>query len=411
MVKPFFTLLLLPLAASLDNNVANTPPLGWCSWQRYRCAVACNDATSPECFNEGLIKRTADAMLAGGYLAAGYSYIAIDDCWQGINAKGLSRDADGHIFADKKRFPSGIKALADYVHSKGFKFGLYTAIGNETCAFSNPRPPYPDHSHSRDGLGCDRYSLPKCTQAKRDIDDFVSWGIDYLKVDGCREADYDYMNSSYAVIGNYLQEAALREQRPPPLYHPSNLGFKFPRQFRELASIANQWRFFDDAQPSWVSVKSIIDELGAGQPICLPGPLPTNCTSDLKLHGATSTYCASYCVERDQFRSVAGRGGWHDPDMVLIGATNCSAAAKKNGMKCAVANWTHVEEELQMAIWAMNSAPIMMSTNVNAIPDASRDILLNAEVLAIDQDPLVSFCLFFVRLYDCILHNVNAFYL
>ena len=160
------------------------------------------------------------------------------------------------------------------------------------------------------------------------------------------------------------------------------------RQFRELAAIANQWRFFDDAQPSWASVKSIIDELGAGQPHCIPGPLPANCTTDAKLHSAHSTYCASYCVERDQFRGVAGRGGFHDPDMVLIGATNCSAAAKAAGMKCAVENWTHVEEELQMAIWAMNSAPIMMSTNVGAIPAESREILLNAEVLAIDQDPL-----------------------
>ena len=253
--------LVIVTASALDNNVANAPPLGWCSWQRYRCAIRCNDSTSLECFNEGLIKRTADAMLSGGYLAAGYNYIALDDCWQGVDARGSSRDTSGHIFADKQvrraatsererareslpcarpppfpqRFPSGIKALADYVHSKGFKFGLYTAIGNETCAFSNPK--YADNTHSRDGLGCDRYSLPDCAQAKRDVDDFMSWGIDYLKVDGCREADYDYMNGSYAVIGNFLRDAALQEQRPPALYHPSNLGFKFPRQVRSLTCI------------------------------------------------------------------------------------------------------------------------------------------------------------------------------
>jgi hypothetical protein len=94
--------LLITRATALDNNVANTPPLGWCSWQRYRCAIHCNDSTSLECFNEGLIKRTADAMLAGGYLAAGYNYIALDDCWQGVDASGSSRDANGHIFADKQ---------------------------------------------------------------------------------------------------------------------------------------------------------------------------------------------------------------------------------------------------------------------------------------------------------------------
>ena len=90
--------------------------------------------------------------------------------------------------------------------------------------------------------------MPRCARARLDIDDFVSWGIDHLKVDGCMGFDELHMNGSYAIVGAMLREAARQQGRPPVVYHPSNLGFKFPRQFRELAAIGNQWRFFNDAQ-------------------------------------------------------------------------------------------------------------------------------------------------------------------
>ena len=118
----------------------------------------------------------------------------------------------------------------------------------------------------------------------------------------------------------------------------------------------------------------------------MPGPLPPNCTTDAMLSSAKSTYCASYCVERDQFRGVAGKGGWHDPDMLLVGQTNCSAQAQKNGMHCGALS--HDEEQLQMAIWSMSAAPLLMSTDVAAISATSKAILLNPGVIAINQDPL-----------------------
>ena len=118
-------LFLLPTVGyALNNGVANTPPMGWCSWQRYRCVIACNDSTSKDCFNERLIKDTADAMAADGYLAAGYEYLALDECWQ-----APTRTADGHLRSDPNRFPNGIKALADYVKGKGLKFGLCEWLG------------------------------------------------------------------------------------------------------------------------------------------------------------------------------------------------------------------------------------------------------------------------------------------
>ena len=138
------------------------------------------------------------------------------------------------------------------------------------------------------------------------------------QVDGCQQFDELHMNGSYAIVGSMLREAAQKAGRPPIVYHPSNLGFKFPRQFRELAAIGNQWRFFDDAQDSWSSIQAVVNVMGAGQPRCTPGPLPTNCTGDKMLTGEQNTFCASFCVERDQYLGVSGRGGWHDPGMIRI---------------------------------------------------------------------------------------------
>jgi alpha-N-acetylgalactosaminidase len=166
-----------------------------------------------------------------------------DDCWQAPYRK------NGHVVADSNRFPSGIKALADYVHKKGLKLGLYTAMGNNSCAASK-------FAKDTVGLSCNYDAIPKCDVAKRDLEDFVSWGIDHLKVDGCDGLDTAQMNYSYDIVGRYLLNATNRAvaagtREGPVAYHPSFLGFSFPRQFRELASIGNQWRFFNDIQASW----------------------------------------------------------------------------------------------------------------------------------------------------------------
>ena len=99
------------------DDLALTPPMGWNSWNYFGCNVS-----------ESMIRAQADAMVSSGMKDAGYQYIVIDDCWQ------TSRDSNGYIIADPNRFPSGMKALADYVHSKGLKFGLYSCAGTQTCA-------------------------------------------------------------------------------------------------------------------------------------------------------------------------------------------------------------------------------------------------------------------------------------
>jgi len=109
-------LLLAGTPARAADALAATPPMGWNSWNKFGCNVS-----------ESLLRATADAMVSTGMKDAGYQYLVIDDCWQ------VSRDAQGRIVPDPERFPSGMKALADYVHAKGLKFGLYSDAGTGTC--------------------------------------------------------------------------------------------------------------------------------------------------------------------------------------------------------------------------------------------------------------------------------------
>src|SRR5512143_63705 len=102
---------------ALDNGLALTPPMGWNSWNKFGCKI-----------DEKVVREAADAMVSTGMRDAGYEFVVIDDCWQ------VDRDSKGNIIVDGKAFPSGIKALADYIHSKGLKFGIYSDAGTKTCA-------------------------------------------------------------------------------------------------------------------------------------------------------------------------------------------------------------------------------------------------------------------------------------
>lgn len=139
------------------NGLALTPPMGWMSWERFRCNIDC--ANDPEnCISESLYKTMADHIAADGYLEAGYNQVSIDDCWENVNPR---RDpTTKELSPDPKRFPSGLKALGDYLHSKGVRFGIYSDEGTSTCGG------YP---------GSEGYE---------DVDakTFASWGVDYLKL-------------------------------------------------------------------------------------------------------------------------------------------------------------------------------------------------------------------------------------
>src|SRR5258708_3496635 len=155
-------------AGAVDNGLARTRPMGWNRWNKFACDVS-----------ERLIKEMADAMGSSGMKKAGYQYVNIDDCWQ------VSRDASGRIVADPARFPNGIKALAEYVHSKGLKLGIYTDAGTMTC---EKRPGSLDHE-------------------TQDAKTYAGWGVDYVKIDWCNttgldpQKQYEKFRDALAVSG------------------------------------------------------------------------------------------------------------------------------------------------------------------------------------------------------------------
>jgi len=149
------------------NGLALTPPMGWNSWNKFACDV-----------NEQVVRDTADAIVASGMRDAGYRYVVIDDCWQ------APRDSNGFITSDTKKFPSGIKALADYVHSRGLKFGIYSDAGRLTCG---GRPGSQGHEY-------------------QDARTYARWGVDYLKYDWCSTGDRN-AQEAYAVMADALRQS------------------------------------------------------------------------------------------------------------------------------------------------------------------------------------------------------------
>jgi alpha-galactosidase len=184
--------------------------MGWNSWNKFACDVS-----------EQLIREIADAMVSSGLRAAGYQYVNIDDCWQ------VSRDAQGNIIADPAKFPGGIKALADYVHGKGLKLGVYTDAGRLTC---QKRPGSFDHE-------------------LQDAKTYASWGVDYVKVDWCYSEGLD-PEVQYAKFRDALAQAGR-----PIVFSICNWGVKAP--WRWGPKTGNLWRTTGDISDKYDSMSLI----------------------------------------------------------------------------------------------------------------------------------------------------------
>ncbi|XP_061384815.1 alpha-N-acetylgalactosaminidase-like isoform X2 [Danaus plexippus] len=213
----------------LNNGLAQKPPMGWMSWGYYMCGVDCK-RNPHKCLNEELILSVVDSFYDEGYQEAGYEYIIIDDCWS-----ERIRDKNGRLVPDRTRFPRGMKFIADYIHARGLKFGLYTNVADTTCMG------YPG---SRDHFAID---------AKQ----FAQWEIDYLKVDGCFVSE-EYLNIAYIKLGAHLNATGR-----PILYScswPYYIEFihhKTP-DYKSVAEYCNMWRNYHDVATSWEAVKAII---------------------------------------------------------------------------------------------------------------------------------------------------------
>lgn len=219
-------------------NLAPTPPMGWNSWNIFHCDI-----------DEGKVKAMADAMAANGMKDAGYEYVVIDDCWQ------VARDKDGYVIADSARFPSGIKALADYIHSKGLKFGIYSCAGRLTC---QKRP---------GGAGYE----------DKDAQRYADWGVDYLK--------YDWCNSQglISTVQYTTMRDALHRAGRPIVFSLCEWGSTKPWLWAD--TVGHLWRTTGDIRPRF-----------------------------LKHHGVLALFDA-----QSKIRKYNKPNGWNDPDMLEVG--------------------------------------------------------------------------------------------
>jgi alpha-galactosidase len=233
-------------SAQKFDQLALTPPMGWNSWNKFGCNVS-----------EALIRETADAMVASGMQSAGYQYVNIDDCWHG------ARDSLGFIHPDPQRFPSGMRGLADYVHAKGLKLGIYSDAGSETCG---GRP------------GSRGYEA-------QDALTYARWGVDYVKYDWCH-------TDSLKAVGAYLtmRDALYRAGRPV-VFSICEWGESKPWTWG--APIGHLWRTTGDIH---------------------------SCFDCIKNNGTWSSWGVMEILDKQSgLRAYAGPGHWNDPDMLEVG--------------------------------------------------------------------------------------------
>ena len=220
--------------------------MGWNSWNKFGCNV-----------NEALIRETADAMVATGMKDAGYQYVVIDDCWHG------ERDSSGFIQPDPTRFPSGMKALADYVHSKGLKLGIYSDAGSKTCG---GRPGSRGHEY-QDALA------------------YAKWGVDYLKYDWCNTEGLNAVGA-YSTMRDALSAAGR-----PIVFSLCEWGSNKP------------WEWAKDVGHLWRTTGDIYE-----------------CFDCIKDHGTWKQLGVMAILDLQKpLRQYAGPGHWNDPDMMEVG--------------------------------------------------------------------------------------------
>lgn len=285
---------------ALDNGLAKTPPMGWNSWNIFH-----------EKINENQIKAIADAMVESGMRDAGYIYLNLDDNWM-----ATSRDEYGDLRADPTRFPGGMKALGDYIHSKGLKFGIYGDRGLRTC-----------HHYYSGPVGSGSGSYGK---EERDAKTFASWGVDYLKYDNCDPAPGSNMQRDYEKMRD-----ALAKSGRPIVFSVCAWGYQ-----SWMPATGNLWRTTGDITDKWDNgndwFKGIINAIDGNE----------------------------------QYANSASPGAWNDPDMLEIGNGGC----------------TNEEYRTQMSMWCIMAAPLIAGNDLRTMDQATKEILLNKEAIAVNQD-------------------------
>ena len=301
--------LALPALARPPANLVPNPPMGWNSWNWH----------GKQDINETVVIETIDAMVSSGLRDAGYKYVVVDGGWRDTEL-GPNRELQAHPV----RFPGGIKALADYAHAKGLKFGVHTTPGTHDCG--------------GDAVGGFAHEEVHVTQ-------FVEWGIDFVKVDKCKfqpgwteervKAVYTKWRDLLAHCGRDI------------VFSISAYGFRdwysgvcqMARTTHDIRDHNTGGARFDDGKP----------------------------------HGAQNGFLSVMTIAEENNRSAAaaGPGFWNDPDMLVVG---------RHGL-------TLEEQKAHFALWCIMSAPLMLGNDPRSMTAEEKDIVLNREAIAIDQDP------------------------
>jgi alpha-galactosidase len=296
-----------------EDAVAQTPPMGWNSWNYFHRNVTEQD-----------VKAAADAMVANGMKAAGYVYVNIDDTWEG------ERNADGVLSANSK-FPD-MKGLADYVHSKGLKLGIYSSPGPKTCAGFEG-----SYNHEQ-----------------QDADLYASWGIDYLKYDLCsyrtimqEQAPNDKAAQMRMMIAAYAKmDKALKATGRPIVFSLCQYGDDAVWEWAPSSVGGNLWRTTGDINATWDRIYNILEQ-------------------------------------QEGLAKYAGPGHWNDPDMLEVGN-----GVKGRGENSRVRYLSLAEDRSHFSMWAMLAAPLLAGNDLPNMKPEVLQILTNRDVIAIDQDRL-----------------------
>ena len=297
------------------DGLATTPPLGWNSWNPVSCAVTESD-----------IRDAADALIDTGLREAGYEYVVVDDCWMADEL-----DNEGRLLPSAD-FPNGMAALADYVHDRGLKFGLYSSAGSHTCQG------YPA------SLGRERLHAEQ----------FAEWGVDYLKYDNCGDHRGRDAIDRYAAMGD-----ALASVDRDIVYSICEWGQNRPWEWGRNVG-GHLWRATDDLVAKWRADR---DEFGLG-------------IADILDRMAAIDAAAAH-----------GPGGWNDPDMLQIGNGPQSGQSEHEAVDVQ-RPLTEAERRTHFAFWCLLAAPLMVGADLTSLSDFDRELLTNERLLAIDQDPL-----------------------
>lgn len=305
---------LLSAAQALDNGLGLLPVLGWNTW----CTLG---PCGRDYCDEEEVKAMADVIVSSGLKDLGYQYVNLDDCWASL------RDRTGQITADRNRFPSGMKAVADYIHSKGLKYGLYTDAGLYTCS-SGERP----------------YKIPgSYGHYEQDANTYASWGMDFVKMDWCNT---QVNGTQLKPEDQYPQMSlALNKTGRPIFFESCEWGVDQP--WKWIKPYVNSWRATGDHHDSWSSTASVIEQVADLAPF-------------------------------------AGPGGWNYMDFVFTGGQGCPSHIA--GARCP--GQTDTEYRTEFSMWVMAASPIIVATELRNMTAIQREVLFNEEMLAVHQDKL-----------------------